>query len=52
MKLLRRQFLHLSAGAVALPAFSRIATAQTHIGIVQMVGYAADTDTTMYGEIG
>jgi tripartite-type tricarboxylate transporter receptor subunit TctC len=30
MKLLRRQFLHLAAGAVALPAVSRIALAQTY----------------------
>jgi tripartite-type tricarboxylate transporter receptor subunit TctC len=30
MKLLRRQFLHLAAGAVALPAFSRIAWAQAY----------------------
>ena len=30
MKLPRRQFLHLAAGAVALPAFSRVAVAQTY----------------------
>src|SRR6202023_1393264 len=30
MKLLRRQFLHLAAGAVALPAVSRNARAQTY----------------------
>jgi tripartite-type tricarboxylate transporter receptor subunit TctC len=30
MKLLRRQFLHLAAGAAALPAASRIARAQTY----------------------
>jgi tripartite-type tricarboxylate transporter receptor subunit TctC len=30
MKLLRRHFLHLAAGAAALPAMSRIATAQTY----------------------
>ena len=30
MKLLRRQFLHLAAGAVAVPAVSRIAWAQTY----------------------
>jgi tripartite-type tricarboxylate transporter receptor subunit TctC len=30
MKLLRRQFLHLAAGAVALPAVSRIARAQAY----------------------
>ena len=30
MKLRRRQFLHLAAGAAALPAVSRIASAQTY----------------------
>src|SRR6187397_688766 len=30
MKLPRRQFLHLAAGAIALPAASRIAWAQTY----------------------
>jgi tripartite-type tricarboxylate transporter receptor subunit TctC len=30
MKLPRRKFLHLAAGAVALPAFSRVAVAQTY----------------------
>ena len=30
MKLLRRKFLHLAAGAVALPAFSRLARAQAY----------------------
>jgi tripartite-type tricarboxylate transporter receptor subunit TctC len=30
MKLPRRQFLHLAAGAAALPAISRIARAQTY----------------------
>src|SRR5262245_47640342 len=30
MKLLRRQFLHLAAGAAALPAMSRIAGAQAY----------------------
>ena len=30
MKPHRRQFLHLAAGATALPAISRIATAQTY----------------------
>ena len=30
MKLPRRQFLHLAAGAAALPAMSRIARAQTY----------------------
>ena len=30
MKLLHRQFLHLAAGAAALPAMSRFAWAQTY----------------------
>jgi hypothetical protein len=30
MKLPRRQFLHLAAGAAALPAIARIARAQTY----------------------
>jgi tripartite-type tricarboxylate transporter receptor subunit TctC len=30
MKLLRRQFLYLAAGAAALPAVSRMAWAQTY----------------------
>ena len=30
MKLPRRQFLHLAAGAAALPAVSRMARAQTY----------------------
>ena len=43
MKLPRRRFLHLAAGAAALPAVSRVAWAQTYptrpVRIV--VGYAA-----------
>jgi hypothetical protein len=34
VKLPRRRFLHLAAGAVALPVMSQIATAQTYIRIV------------------
>jgi tripartite-type tricarboxylate transporter receptor subunit TctC len=30
MKILRRQFLRLTAGAAALPAFSRVVSAQTY----------------------
>jgi hypothetical protein len=30
MKLPRRKFLHLAAGAAALPAVSRVATTQTY----------------------
>ena len=48
MKLRRRQFLHLAAGAVALPAVSRIAMAQTYpsrpvkIIVGQAAGSASD----------
>jgi tripartite-type tricarboxylate transporter receptor subunit TctC len=43
MRFPRRQFLHLAAGAVALPAVSRLATAQTYPTqpIRILVGYAA-----------
>jgi hypothetical protein len=34
MKLPRRNFLHLAAGAAALPVGSQIATAQTYVRIV------------------
>ena len=47
MKVPRRQFLHLAAGAVALPAVSRIASAQTYpMGPVHLiVGFAAGGPT-------
>src|SRR5258708_382940 len=50
MKLPRRNFLHLAAGAAALPAVSRIATAQTYPSrpvriIVRFTGGSA-TDIT------
>ena len=47
MKLLRRQFLHLAAGAAALPAVSRIAKAQTYPArpVRIVVGYAAGGGT-------
>src|SRR4051812_42837073 len=43
MKLLRRQFLHLAAGAAALPALSRIARAQAYPSrpVRILVGFAA-----------
>ena len=43
MKLPRRQFLHLAAGAAALPAVSRIAWAQAYPTrpVRMIVGFAA-----------
>jgi tripartite-type tricarboxylate transporter receptor subunit TctC len=43
MKLVRRKFLHLAAGAAALPAISRVATAQTYPSrpITMIVPFAA-----------
>jgi tripartite-type tricarboxylate transporter receptor subunit TctC len=43
MKLPRRQFLHLAAGAAALPALSRVAWAQTYPSrpVRLIVGFAA-----------
>src|SRR5262252_9132630 len=43
MKLARRRFLHLAAGAVAFPALSRIAMAQTYPTrpVRWIVGYPA-----------
>jgi tripartite-type tricarboxylate transporter receptor subunit TctC len=43
MKFSRRKFLHLAAGAVAMPAFSRVASAQTYPTRPArlVVGYAA-----------
>jgi tripartite-type tricarboxylate transporter receptor subunit TctC len=46
MKFVRRQFLHLAAGAAALPAASRVARAQTYRSrpVRIVVGYGAATD--------
>src|SRR5438477_8931826 len=47
MKLPRRKFLHLAAGAAALPAFSRIATAQTYPArLVRLIVPAAAGNTS------
>src|ERR1700716_2346545 len=56
MKLPRRQFLHLAAGAAALPTVLRFAWAQTyparpvHIMVGFAAGNAIDINTRMVGE--
>jgi hypothetical protein len=53
MNLLRRQFLHLAAGAAALPAVSQIATAQTYPSrpITIVIPYAAGGSTDTIGRV-
>jgi hypothetical protein len=53
MKLPRREFLHLAAGAVALPAASRIARAQTYPArlVRLVVGFAAGGGTDIAGRL-
>jgi tripartite-type tricarboxylate transporter receptor subunit TctC len=56
MKILRRRFLHLTAGAVALPAVSRIARAQVYptrpvrIIVGFAAGSAADINARLIGQ--
>ena len=56
MKLLRRNFLHLAAGAVALPAVSRFAFAQAYpsrpvrIIVPFPAGQATDTIARLMGQ--
>jgi hypothetical protein len=53
MKLPRRNFLHLAAGAAALPAISRIAQAQTYPArpITMIVPFPAGGPTDTIGRI-
>jgi tripartite-type tricarboxylate transporter receptor subunit TctC len=53
VKLLRRQFLHLAAGGVALPAVSRIARGQTYPArpVHIVVGFAAGGATDIVARI-
>src|SRR5262249_1629519 len=53
MKLRRRQFLHLAAGAAALPAMSRIATAEAYPlrGLPVIVPFAPGGGTDIFGRI-
>src|SRR5690349_17911626 len=56
MKLPRRKFLHLAAGAAALPAVSRVRTAQAHpsrpvrIIVPLPAGQATDTIARLMGQ--
>jgi tripartite-type tricarboxylate transporter receptor subunit TctC len=53
MKLLRRKFLHLAAGAAALPTVSRIVWAQTYPTrpITMIVPFAAGGPTDVLGRL-
>ena len=53
MKLPRRQFLHLAAGAAALPAFAHVAVAQTYPSrpVRWVVGTVAGSSPDMFARL-
>ena len=53
MNLLRRQFLHLAAGAAALPALSRMSWAQTYPSrpVRSLIGFSAGGGADIVGRL-